>query len=406
MNEGLKPGSGRWLLPEGIEEVLPSQARYLEKIRQELLQLFDGWGYDLVIPPLVEFLDSLLVGTGNDLELQTFKLTDQLSGRLMGVRADLTPQIARIEAYHLKNRGPARLCYIGEVLRTRSDGFGRNRSPLQVGAELYGHSGIESDFEVLQLMVESLSTAGIKNAHVDLGHVTIFRLLADAAALDESQEQTLFSALQRKAKPEIKEFLDQFVLDQSLHKMLSGLADLNGSEGVLSVARELFKGAPEGVLKALDELEWLADSMKDRYPDLPLYFDLAELRGYKYQTGLVFAAFVLGHGQEVARGGRYDDIGQAFGRARPATGFSLDLKTVVGLLASVPAEKPAAIFAPCSSDPELAALVNRLRQQGKRVLNELPGQKIDFLESGCNQILENKKGRWDVSTLPESIEKK
>ena len=400
MNEVLKPDSGRWLLPEGIEEVLPSQARYLEKVRQELFQLFDGWGYDLVIPPLVEFLDSLLVGTGNDLELQTFKLTDQLSGRLMGVRADITPQIARIEAHHLKNQGPTRLCYIGEVLRTRSDGFARNRSPLQVGVELYGHSGIESDFEVLQLMVESLSITGITNTHVDLGHVAVFRLLADAAALDESQEQTLFSALQRKAKPEIEEFLDQFVLDQSLHKMLSGLADLNGSEGVLSVARELFKGAPEGVLKALDELQWLADAMKDRYPALPLYFDLAELRGYKYQTGIVFAAFVPGHGQEVARGGRYDGIGKAFGRARPATGFSLDLKTVVGLIAEVPVEKPAAIFAPCSSDPELTKLVNQLRQQGNRVLNELPGQKIDFVEFGCNQILENKNGRWKVSKLP------
>ncbi len=401
MNEGLKPDSGRWLLPEGIEEVLPSQARYLEKVRQELFQLFDGWGYDLVIPPLVEFLDSLLVGTGNDLELQTFKLTDQLSGRLMGVRADLTPQVARIEAHHLKNQGPTRLCYIGEVLRTRSEGFGRNRSPLQVGAELYGHSGVESDFEVLQLMVESLSTAGITNTHIDLGHVTIFRLLADAAGLNESQEQLLFSALQRKAKPEIKELLSQCVLNQSLHDMLSGLADLNGAEDVLLEARALFESAPEGVLKALDELQWLADAMRNRYPELPLYFDLAELRGYRYQTGVVFAAFVPGHGQEVARGGRYDDIGRAFGRARPATGFSLDLKTVVGLLATVPAEKPVAIFAPCSSDPELTELVNRLRQQGHRVLNELPGQKIDFTESGCNQILEKKNDRWEVSKLPQ-----
>ncbi|MCF6235127.1 MAG: ATP phosphoribosyltransferase regulatory subunit [Gammaproteobacteria bacterium] len=404
MNEGLKPGSGRWLLPEGIEEVLPSQARYLEKVRQELFQLFDGWGYDLVIPPLVEFLDSLLVGTGNDLELQTFKLTDQISGRLMGVRADLTPQVARIEAHHLKNQGPTRLCYIGEVLRTRSEGFGRNRSPLQVGAELYGHSGVESDFEVLQLMVESLSTAGITNAHVDLGHVTIFRLLADAAGLKESQEKILFSALQRKAKPEIKEFLDQVVLDKQLHRMLSGLADLNGAEDVLLEARELFEDAPEGVLKALDELQWLADAMKDRYPALPLYFDLAELRGYKYQTGVVFAAFVPGHGQEVARGGRYDDIGQAFGRARPATGFSMDLKTVVALTAAS-IEKQTSIFAPCSSDPELMRLVNQLRQQGDRIINELPGQKVDFVESGCDRILANENGIWKVLKLPESIKK-
>ncbi len=400
MNETLNSDGDRWLLPEGIEEVLPSQARYLEKVRQELFRLFDSWGYDLVIPPLVEFLDSLLVGTGNDLELQTFKLTDQLSGRLMGVRADLTPQVARIEAHHLKNRVPTRLCYIGEVLRTRSDGFGGNRSPLQVGAELYGHSGIESDLEVLQLMIESLSVAGMKDIHVDLGHVTIFRLLVDAAGLDKLQERTLFSALQRKAKPEISAFLEQTVEDESLHTMLASLADLNGSREVLSRARTVFKDAPGGVLDAIDELQQVAAMLADSYPSLPVYFDLAELRGYRYQTGLVFAAFVAGHGQEIARGGRYDDIGKAFGRARPATGFSLDLKTVVSLT-EVQFEKPIAIFAPISDDPELEELVKQLRRQGKRVVRELPDQKRDFAESGCSWTLSNIDGVWKVLKISQ-----
>lgn len=388
----------RWLLPEGIVELLPAQAQHLEQLRRQLLDTFSAWGYELVQPPLIEYLESLQVGTGNDLDLQTFKLIDQLTGRLMGVRADMTPQVARIDAHVLKRDLPTRLCYIGPVLHTRPSGFERSRAPLQVGAELYGHAGIESDVEVLRLMVETLKQAGVDNIHIDLGHVGIYRELVKAAGLSPDQEVTLFEALQRKAKPEIDACLAQWAVKPALRTPLASLVELNGDASVLEQARQALSEAGAGVQAALENLTRIAAMAERHIGDLPLYFDLAELRGYRYQTGVVFAAFVPGHGQEIARGGRYDDIGKAFGRARPATGFSSDLKTLVSLSRQQPAPT-AGIFAPAVEDTALDAKIAELRGQGERVVSMLPGQAGEAADFGCDRRLQQGSKGWEVVAI-------
>ncbi|MGM0592900.1 MAG: ATP phosphoribosyltransferase regulatory subunit [Pseudomonadota bacterium] len=382
----------RWLLPEGIEELLPPQAEQLEATLRRLLDLYRSWGYELVMPPFIEYLESLLTGTGNDLDLQTFKLTDQLTGRLMGLRADMTPQVARIDAHCLKRDVPTRLCYMGTVLRTLPPTHGGNRSPMQVGVELYGHAGIESDAEVLRLMVQTLHTAGVEHVYLDIGHVGIFRGLAQQAGLDARTEAKLFDALQRKAKPEIAALLAKRDLPATLHRMLDSLADLHGGAAVLEQAASLLTDADESVRQALDSLGQIA-AVADALPGTSVHFDLAELRGYNYHTGVVFAAFVPGQGQAIAQGGRYDDIGKVFGRARPATGFSTDLKTV---LTHVDAKSPEVhgIFAPCADDPALAEAVSALRASGQRVIQALPGQQGGASEMGCDQELVLHEGRW------------
>lgn len=388
----------RWLLPEGIIELLPEQAQQLEQLRRHLADTFYAWGYELVMPPLIEYLESLQVGTGNDLDLQTFKLIDQLTGRLMGVRADMTPQVARIDAHILKRDIPTRLCYIGPVLHTRPSGFGRSRAPLQVGAELYGHDGIESDVEILRLMIETLKQAGVENIHIDLGHVGIYRELVKEAGLSSEQEVTLFEALQRKAKPEIDACLEQWSIKQPVRTQLSSLIDLNGDRSILAQASEVFSSAGESVRAALENLIQIDELAERHIGNLPLYFDLAELRGYRYQTGVVFAAFVPGHGQEIARGGRYDAIGEAFGRARPATGFSTDLKTLVGLSQKA-LPKTAGIFAPAVEDAKLDNKIAELRGKGERVVSMLPGQSGDAAEFGCNRLLKQGSNGWEVVSI-------
>ena len=389
-----------WLLPEGIEELLPPQAAQLEQLRRKLLDCYSSWGYELVMPPFVEYLESLLTGTGGDLELQTFKVIDPMTGRLLGVRADMTPQAARIDAHQLRREAPVRLCYLGTVLHTRPEEFSGSRAPLQVGAELYGHGGIESDLEIIELTLETLALTDVRDPHVDLGHVGIFRGLARQAGLSAGAETQLFDALQRKAVPEIDELLREQRLDQTVAAMLARLASLNGNEEVFGEAREALAAADQSVLTALAELEEIARKLRERYPQLPLHFDLAELRGYKYQTGIVFAAFVPGHGQEVARGGRYDDIGRVFGRARPATGFSADLKTLVSLSATtLAAPAGAGILAPASDVPGLRAKVRALREGGDRVVFALPGQVVDGRALGCNRQLVQQAGAWKVVAL-------
>lgn len=383
----------RWLLPDGVEELLPLQAESLERIRRDVLNVFHRWGYELVIPPLIEYIESLLVGTGNDLDLQTFKLTDQVSGRLMGIRADMTPQVARIEAHRLNREQPVRLCYIGEVLRTQPFGFIHTRIPLQMGAELYGHGGVESDVEVLHLMLTTLKTVGLHEVHIDVGHVGIFRALARAANLLPEQEQQLFAALQRKAKPEIKDLLAQYRVEPVLSRKLEALADLNGGEEVLADARATLSAISADVDAALANLEQIAAAARQRMPDVPLHFDLAELRGYRYQTGVVFSALVPGHGEEIARGGRYDDIGKAFGRARPATGFSTDLKTLIAL--GGPAEEQCnAVLAPGIADQSLFDAAEVLRARGERVIFALPGQQGGAREMRCNRVLVRRGDAW------------
>lgn len=388
----------RWLLPEGIEEILPQEARRLEAMRRGLLDLFDAWGYDLVMPPLIEYLDSLLTGLGEDLDLQTFKLTDQSSGRLMGVRADMTPQVARIEAHYLKRQTPVRLCYIGPVLRTRPDGFGGSREPLQLGAELFGYPGPEGDAEILQLLVAAMNVIGLPTPHVDLGHVGVFRELARAAGLDARREHELFDALQRKARPEIEALLAASGVTGRYRTMFSALTELNGDVAVLDEARVSFKAAGAGVQQALDNLRAVATWVAQLLPRVPLYFDLAELRGYRYHTGVVFSAFVPGHGQAVAAGGRYDNIGSAFGYARPATGFSADLRALLRL-APAPAAGGNAIGAPFNTDPVLSQEIARLRASGERVAHLLSGDAGRARELGCNRELVQREGRWRVVNL-------
>lgn len=389
----------RWLLPEGIEEILPRDAARIERCRRSLIDLFASWGYQLVMPPFIEYLETLLCGTGPDVDLQTFKIIDQLSGRSMGVRADMTPQVARIDAHSLRREEPARLCYLGTVLHTRPDGFSGARSPIQVGAELYGHAGAASDCEIICLMLETLKTAGIAEMHLDIGHMGVFRSLARQAALDPSQEAALFSVLQRKARSEIEALLTAAAVPAEVAGMILALAHLNGGEDVLLSARSELQCAAPDVLDYIARLEELARALRSRMPEVPLHFDLAELRGYRYERGVVFAAFVPGHGQEIARGGRYDGVGEAFGRPRAAIGFSTDLKTLVAM--GSPDEDPpvVGIFAPSSDQPELHRKVRELRSAGERVVVELSGQSGDARTMGCDRRLVLDGAVWVVEAL-------
>ncbi len=388
----------RWLLPEGVEELLPDQSRLVEKLRRRLLDLFDAWGYELVITPLMEYIESLLLGRGDDLDLQTFKLIDQLNGRLMGVRADITPQVARIDAHHLQNEGPSRLCYVGSVLHTRPDGFAQTRQPIQVGAELYGYPGLEGDIEVIHLMVETLSRAGIGDVFVDLGHVGIFRAMARCAGLSDQDEATLFDAMQRKARPDVEQLLEAARVPAPWQDHFFCLVDLNGDKEVLAIAKKRLAPLDADIAKAVADLEQVLMALNARLPNLTVHFDLAELRGYHYKTGLVFAAFVAGHGQEVARGGRYDNIGAAYGRARPATGFSTDLMTLLRLAQAEPRRK-LAILAPAGDDVDLMQRVAQLRHSGERVISALPNQSGSPVELGCDRQLVRIKEQWEIKPL-------
>ena len=389
----------RWLLPEGIAEVLPAQARQLESLRRTLLDLYDRWGYDLVMPPFIEYMESLLVGTGHDLALQTFTLTDQLTGRQMGIRADMTPQVARIDAHMLRQESPTRLCYIGTVLHTRPNGFSGSRSPLQVGVELYGNANIESDLEVLRLLHETLKVSGIEQPYLDLGHVGIFRSLVKQAGLNSDQEAQFFDALQRKAKPELNTLVVDWKLKKDVATMLTTLADLHGDKDILTKARSCFAKADKAVLDALDELSVLAHRLSTEFSEQTLHFDLAELRGYNYHTGVVFAAYLSGQGQAIALGGRYDHIGEVFGRARPATGFSTDLKQLMQLGSFNNPISVSAIFAPDNSEAELRKMIVELRAQGKRIVSALPGQMQTASDMGCDEQLVNRNGQWQVETV-------
>lgn len=385
-----------WVLPQGIEEALPEQAAMLESTRRQLLDMYRSWGYELVMPPFIEHIESLLTGAGHDLDLQTFKIIDQISGRTLGVRADMTPQVARIDAHQLNRDVPTRLCYIGTVLRTRADSFGGSRSPLQVGAELYGHSGVDSDVEILGLMLNTFDLVGVKDVYIDLGNVDIFRGLAKQGGLAEEDEAELFTLLQKKAIPEINALLDSLDVDADVKAMLAALARLNGDAEVIASARQLLKTASADVLAALDYLEKVAEKTISRFGDVNLHFDLAELSGYHYQTGMVFAAFVPQSGQAIARGGRYDDIGKVFGRARAATGFSADLKLLVQL-SSRSVDDEQRVFAPAVEDNKLRTAIDGLRLQGVTVIEQLPGQSADASAMGCVQQLKLIDGEWQVS---------
>ncbi|SDI53823.1 ATP phosphoribosyltransferase regulatory subunit [Pseudomonas delhiensis] len=384
----------RWLLPDGIEEVLPPEAARVEAARRQVLDLFQRWGYEFVVTPHIEYLESLLTSAGQDLDLRTFKVTDPASGRLMGFRADITPQVARMDAHSLRREGPNRLCYAGSVLHARPRALATSRSPIQLGAELYGDASPASDVEVISLMLDMLAMAEVPDVHMDLGHVGIYRGLARAAGLSGEAEQALFDALQRKAVDEVAALTDS--LPAELAGMLRALAELCGSREVLEQAAAVLAGAPAVVKAALADLVAIADALAQRFPQLPLYFDLGELRGYHYHTGVVFAAFVPGVGESIAQGGRYDHIGADFGRARPATGFSTDLKTLVTLGQAQLDAPVQGIWAPAEG-AGLWQAVQQLRRDGRRVVQALPGQDAaSAREAGCDAQLQLREGNWQV----------
>ncbi len=383
-----------WLLPDGVADVLPAEAARLEALRRRILDHFSCWGYELVFPPLIEFLDSLLTGSGRDLDGLTFKITDQLSGRMMGVRADMTPQVARLDAHCIPLQGPARYCYAGSLLQTRPSGLSASRCPVQIGAELYGHAGADSDIEVVSLMLSSLKLAGAQDIHVDLGHVGIFRGLVAAAALTSEQESVLQDVLSRKAMPEWRELVPQWVQEPALQAALLVLPLLSGNADILNAPELNTTGLPTSIKQALADVQQLLTAIVARHPDVTLFVDLGELRGYHYHTGIVFAAYVPGQTSELAKGGRYDHVGEAFGRARPATGFSADLKQWLQL--SSQSALRAGVLAPAGSDETLLLAIAELRAQGERVLQQLPGAPLTAAESGCDRELVLEGGRWIV----------
>ncbi len=393
--------SDHWLLPEGIEDILPKETATLENLRQDVLQMFHHWGYRRVIPPLVEFLDSLLTGSAYDLELETFKVIDQLSGRLMGIRADMTPQVARIDArLHSDKSLPARFCYLGTTLRTRGSHLERSRSPLQVGAELFGYAGYHADVEVIRLMLELLGLSGVEHVQFELGHVGIYQSLVRQADLNSQQEISLFDILQRKAHTELVDFISQNNINKDMQAMLLALPELCGDGSVLTRARKVFKNADHDIHEALDTLEKIQSALYIHFPLLEIHFDLTELRGYHYKTGVVFAAFAPGFGREVARGGRYDHIGGQAGESRPATGFSADLKVLARLGRTLREQAETnSIVAPCSDDSELQIKIRELRAQGRVVIEAMPNQQIDDNPMGCAEKLVLINNQWQVEPV-------
>lgn len=388
----------RWLLPDGVEDILPEKAARIESLRRRLVDLYSRWGYELVIPPLIEYTDSLLIGLGRDIDLMTFKVTDQLSGRMMGIRADITPQTARIDAHSLKRSGPSRLCYAGHVLHTKPQSPLATRSPIQAGVELYGEAGSSADIEVISLLLASLQECGLKQLNIDLGHVDIYRSLALHAGLDAVQERELFDLLQSKAITDIGTWIESNVQSAEAAKMLKALPSLSGSREVLTTARQTLAQAPTAVIAALDTLDSIAAVVSERYPQANLYFDLSELRGYNYHTGVVFAAFAPGYGASVANGGRYDHVGEVFGNARPATGFNVDITAIDGLV-KVNGRGVGAIFAPATDDSSQWSVIGRLRAEGEVVVCGFGGQGAADVNADCDRQLVFEAGEYRVKSL-------
>ncbi|MAM70424.1 MAG: ATP phosphoribosyltransferase regulatory subunit [Gammaproteobacteria bacterium] len=390
--------ANRWLLPDGVDEILPPAAHNLETLRRDILDLYRSWGYELVITPLIEFLDSLNIIPSEDLQLETFKVVDQVSGRSLGIRADITSQAARIDAHVLQKDGPNRLCYADSVLRTRPSSMLGTRSPYRIGCELYGHRGLASDVEVISLMLETLKLAEINEVQLALGHVGIYRSLIENAGLDQDTEKKLFSALQSKSEKDIDDLLSSHNTNGGLLAMLKALPKLSGNEKVLDEAEKVLKDAPGTVKDDIEQLRQLNKAILSRYPGQSLYFDLSELRGYEYHTGVVFAAYLEGFGTSVAKGGRYDDIGKCFGRSRPATGFDSDLKRLLSL-GSRQFNDVEKVLAPADDDSELYEFIRGLREHGYQVLMLLPGQQESGQELGCTQEIVKLDGKWLLSPL-------
>ncbi len=383
-----------WILPEYIEDVLPAEAAQIESLRRSLLDLFKVHGYQYVIPPMLEYLESLITGVGHDLDLATFKVVDQLTGRLMGVRADTTPQAARIDAHMLNHQGVTRLCYAGSVLRTNPSGLAQSREPLQIGAELFGHAGIESNIEIQRLMIKALKQAGVQRLHIDFNHVGIFEDLVAHAHLDKTAEERLYSALQSKDQTAVRQLVSD--LAPAIQNALCALTTLNGGVEVLQQAKAVLPNTP-AIQQAIADLQQLSQQLSDL--DVDICFDLAELRGYHYYSGIVFAAYAQGYSGPLALGGRYDEVGKSFGRARPATGFSLDLRGLITALPSAPVKQ--GILAPADNDAALQQAVESLRAQGEVVIVEFSNQASFRHELNCDRKLVKQGAVWQVVAAPE-----
>ena len=381
-----------WLLPEYVEDILPAEAARIERLRRAVLDLFAVHGYQLVMPPLLEYVDSLLTGTGHDLDLRTFKLVDQLSGRMLGVRADITPQVARIDAHLLNRSGVTRLCYAGSVLHTVPSELNRTREPLQIGAEIYGHKGVESDIEVQRLMMQAMAASGIAAAHLDLGHVAIFRTLVRRAKIAATKESDLFRAMQLKDVSALRALTKN--LDRTTREAMAALPDLYGGREVLAAAGKRLPGYPE-IRTALKDLKRLSDALADV---AKIRFDLAELRGYHYHSGVVFAAYAQGWSNALARGGRYDEVGKAFGRARAATGFSMDLRELASARPNGGA-KPGVLAPYKPHDAALQKRIGALRARGEIVIVDLPGHAGTRRELGCDRRLVRRAGAWTIAKV-------
>lgn len=383
-----------WVLPDHIADVLPSEARHIEELRRQLLDTARGYGYELVMPPLLEHLESLLSGTGEALDLQTFKLVDQLSGRSMGLRADTTPQVARIDAHLLNRDGVARLCYCGPVLHTRPDRPHATREPLQFGAEIYGHAGLEADTETLLLALDCLDAAGLREGViVDLADARIVRALFAGVPVDGATLAQVHAALAAKDASELESLTRNF--PAASRDGLRALIQLYGDEAVLDEAAKALKGTP-AVGAALADLKQLASGLKS-VPGRQISFDLADLRGYAYYSGMRFGIYVPGAADSLVRGGRYDEVGAVFGRNRPAVGFSLDVRELVGVLPARPLR--AAIRAPWSDAAGLRQAIAQLRKSGETVVCVLPGHGSEIDEFHCDRELVEQAGQWSVRAI-------
>jgi ATP phosphoribosyltransferase regulatory subunit len=382
--------SKNWLLPEYIQDMLPEEAWRVEAMRAQILDLLRKSGYQLVAPPLLEYEESLLLGGSDDMDLRTFKLVDQLSGRTLALRADITPQVARIDAHLLNRQGVARLCYAGSVLHTQPVGLTRTRELLQIGAELYGHGGLESDVEIQQLMLQSLAVLGVQNVHLDLGHVAVFRALVSYATPDKNLESALFNALQSKDSAALQSLTAS--LEAGARDALRAMPSLYGDcAEVLARARKVLPDYPE-IRAALDDLQAATEQIKPLVASVSI--DLADLRGYHYHTGMVFAAYHAGSHDAIALGGRYDDLGKSFGRARSATGFSMDLRQLYQLLPAQTAQR--GVLAPHRDDATLRNAVAKLRSAGEVVIVDLLDDAAHRNELQCDRQLVLRDGVWEA----------
>ncbi|MFA5170145.1 MAG: ATP phosphoribosyltransferase regulatory subunit [Sulfuriferula sp.] len=385
----------KWLLPEYIEDLLPPTALRMENLRCSILNLFRVHGYELVTPPLIEYIESLLTGAGGDLDLKTFKLVDQITGKTMGVRADITPQVARIDAHLLNRQGVTRLCYAGSVLHTLPDGTNRSRELMQLGAELYGHGSFEADVEIQKLMLNALKIVGINDLHLDIGHAGVFRGLLTYANIDEAQVPALFAALQAKDVTTLRELTSH--LEKHVQDAFCALPRLYGGVEVLE---EAFRVLPSqlDISQALEELKAITTELKG---DANINIDLAELRGYCYHSGVIFAVYHQNHPVPLAQGGRYDEVGISFGRARAATGFSMDLREIATRFWRAPGAK--AILAPYAKNAKLHEKIAELRNAGEIVIADLPGHEDTQHEYGCDRMLtQEPDGSWIIKPRPQA----